>query len=184
MAGSTIPGSATSRPGGNGVRQKFTTHVNSARCVCEATASSARALAHTISTLGTSAPRGDRHCTRNSKISKIFQNISNLRAKRANFRCHERCLRFLSFLFNVCQAPGALVPKVEMLWARARAEEAVASQTHRAPFTSVANFCLTQYFLWACLWQIPGILLPAREHCPEDRLISKKSKENCRFLWN
>ena len=38
---------------------------------------------------------------------------------------------------------GALVPNVEMVWARARAEEAVASQTHRALFTFVAKFCLT-----------------------------------------
>ena len=43
-----------------GVRQNFATNVKSAWCVCEATASSARALAHIISTLGTSAPSGDR----------------------------------------------------------------------------------------------------------------------------
>ena len=42
-----------------------------------------------------------------------------------------------------CLSPlGALVPNVEMVWARARAEEAVASQTHQALFTCVANFCL------------------------------------------
>ena len=47
-------------------------------------------------------------------------------------------------LFVQCLSPlGALVPNVEMVWARARAEEAVASQTHQALFTFVANFCLT-----------------------------------------
>ena len=38
---------------------------------------------------------------------------------------------------------GALVPNVEMVWARARAEEAVASQAHWTLFTFVAKFCLT-----------------------------------------
>ena len=36
-----------------GVRHKFANHVKSARCVCEATASSARPLAHPISMLRT-----------------------------------------------------------------------------------------------------------------------------------
>ena len=46
--------------------------------------------------------------------------------------------------FVQCLSPlGALVPNVEMVWARARAEEAVASQTHRALFTFVAKSCLT-----------------------------------------
>ena len=50
----------------------------------------------------------------------------------------------ISELFVQCLSPvGALVPNVEMVWARARAEEAVASQTHRALFTFVAKLCLT-----------------------------------------
>ena len=47
------------------------------------------------------------------------------------------------FLVQCLSPLGALVPNVEMVWARARAEEAVASQTHRALFTFVAKFCLT-----------------------------------------
>ena len=51
--------------------------------------------------------------------------------------------------FVQCLSPlGALVPNVEMVWARARAEEAVASQTHRALFTFVAKYCLTPVVLY------------------------------------
>ena len=87
---------------------------------------------------------------------------------------------------------GALVPNVEMVWARARAEEAVASQTHRALFTFVAKFCLTPVpppgLLVADPWHSAASwgALSRRQNYeqPEGKIISKNSREKCSFLCN
>ena len=95
--------------------------------------------------------------------------------------------------FVQCLSPlGALVPNVEMVWARARAEEAVASQTHRALFTFVAKFCLTPVpppgLLVADPWHSAASwgALSRRQNYeqPEGKIISKNSREKCSFLCN
>ena len=77
-------------------------------------------------------------------------------------------------IFVRCLSPlGALVPNVEMVWARARAEEAVASQTHWALFTFVAKFCLTPVPPSGLLVADPWHSAASWEHCPEDKIMSK-----------
>ena len=93
-------------------------------------------------------------------MNKKLKDLRNL-SKHLKFDRFARKIQMFRKIFEIfeflvqCLSPlGALVPNVEMVWARARAEEAVASQTHRALFTFVANFCLTPASLWdASFWE-------------------------------
>ena len=82
------------------------------------------------------------------------------------------------FLVQCLSPLGALVPNIEKVWARARAEEAVvASQTHRALFTFVAKFCLTALAKWSDNDSREKEWLPLARRSPHALLFQGESQQ-------